>query len=90
MKPNWLRDELQVFRVDADGTHHVTHSVSQGSVEIRDRVHVVGIYLATADVSLRKRLDAFTQRLKKAEKDVGFDPASNREDLGRLRSYVTQ
>ena len=51
-RPRWLTGQLSVFEVDADGTHDVTHTNTADRIEIRDQVHVVGVFVATADRSL--------------------------------------
>jgi hypothetical protein len=87
--PRWLaEDALYVFRVDADGTHDVVHSVADGQISIEDSVQVVGIYLATNDAGLRARIDAEQQRLVEHEAACRFDPGNDRDDLGVLRKLL--
>ena len=89
-RPDWLAEPLVVFRVDADGTHDVTHTTSDGSIELEDRVHVAGIYLATTDISLRSRIDTSHATLIELEKSTLFDPAKNANDLARLKQYALE
>ena len=88
--PDWLAEPLHVFRIDAAGTHDVSHTTSDGSVELQDRVHVAGIYLATSDISLRRRIDTRHATLIDSEKSRSFDPANNPSDLARLKKHVTK
>ncbi len=89
-RPPWLSGQIRIFKVDADGTHDVEHKVTHSSIEIRDQVDVVGIYLVTADQSMRDRMEARYQRLIEQEQAVAFDPASNPDDLARLKGYLEQ
>ena len=86
--PDWLAEPLDVFRVDAGGTHDVAHVMSDGFVELHDRVHVAGIYLATTDSSLRTRIDLSHSALVELEESTSFDPAKNPSDLARLKQHV--
>jgi hypothetical protein len=79
---------LQVFRVDADGTHDVTYSFNDTEIKIKDSLHVVGIYIATGSTELRGKLDQESSSLREFERAVEFDPASNPSDLLKLRSYL--
>lgn len=79
---------LQVFRVDADGTHDVTYSANEKEIKVKDSLHVVGIYIATFSTELRGKLDEKLSSLREFEKAVGFDPASNPDDLLKLRSFL--
>ena len=87
-RPRWLEGSIHVFRVDADGTHDVTHSISDDHIEVSDRVHVVGVYLATPDASLRDRLDTNHSSLIRHEQETGFDPANSAADLEQLQRHV--
>ena len=87
-RPNWLTGQLSVFKVDADGTHDVSHAVSENEVEIRDQINVVGIYVATTDQSLRKRIESLHQELIQIERDTLMDPGNHAADLTRLKSYL--
>ena len=86
--PDWIADPLDVFRVDADGTHDVTHTASDGFIELEDRVQVAGIYLATTDRSLRSRINHRHASLVELEKSTSFDPAKNPSDLARLKQHL--
>ena len=86
--PEWLAKPVDVFRVDATGTHDVTHSVANGSVEIEDRVHVTGIYVATSENTLRNQIDHRHASLVVLEESTSFDPANQPDDLARLRKHV--
>ena len=56
--------------------------------EIRSIIHVVGIYAATSDRSLRERLDSANSRLRELEDDTGFNPASSAAALEKLSSFL--
>ena len=86
--PGWLQDAGHIFRVDADGTHDVTADVRDGTVLIRDTIHVVGVYVATQDATLRHTLDARHRALLGIEAATGFDPASSPDDMAELAAVA--
>ena len=88
-RPTWLGELLYVFRIDADGTHDVTHAVSASSILIEDSIKVVGIYAATSDKTLRDRFKRQHAALLAKEHAVTFDPANNKNDLELLSKHAT-
>jgi hypothetical protein len=88
--PLWMDQEIHCFRVDADGAHDVDFVIDrdQRSLKIRDTVHVVGIYLATTDPEARRRIDALHQRLIEADRNRGFDPVHDADDLKELQALA--
>ncbi|MFM7920853.1 MAG: hypothetical protein ACKPJJ_11545, partial [Planctomycetaceae bacterium] len=83
-RPEWLPATAQLFRVDASGTHDVQGTVGD-TVHIQDAVHVVGIYIATSDSTLRQNLQTKLQTLLARETALQFDPGNNPADLQLLR-----
>ena len=83
-RPEWLPATAQLFRVDASGTHDAQGTVSD-TVHIQDEVHVVGIYIATSDSTLRQNLQTKLQTLLARETALQFDPGNNPADLQLLR-----
>jgi hypothetical protein len=51
--PPWLRQPLELFRVDADGIHEVQWSVDGERVTILDHRSLDAVYVATIDHSVR-------------------------------------
>ncbi len=86
--PTWLRDHVECFRIDADGVHDVEHVRRGNDLLVRDRVRVVGVYLATRDPQRRMQLKELHQQLIKADLELGFDPINNPEDLRSLQALV--
>ena len=86
--PRWLRGKMQVFRVDADGCHDVKHSFAEDAITIRDRIGVVGLYVATNNTKARHKLEAAGKRLRAVEEATGFNPGENEADLKRLQSKL--
>ena len=88
--PDWLVEPVSVFRVDADGTHDVTHTIANSSIELNDRVQVASIYVASTDRDVRSRIDSRHATLIALEESTSFDPANRPNDLARLKKYVTE
>ena len=88
--PPWLTGDLQIFRVDADGTHDVAHRSSKDHVEVDDQIHVAGIYIATTNDTLRSRIDALHSELIALEKSTKIDPVNQESDLARLRQHLSK
>lgn len=92
--PVWLAatesdEPLDVFRVDADGTHRVSCRVEDDTVEIRDQIKVVGIYVLARGAALRTELNQVHAELLRQERDVAFDPAQRDEDYQQLKSFLS-
>ena len=88
--PLWIQGPLSVFRVDADGTHDVSHTVTKDAISISDTIDVVGIYVATTDEALRSRIDRRHADLIEKENAIPFDPGNNERDRDQLRAYVEE
>jgi hypothetical protein len=87
--PAYARRPVEVFRVDADGLAPVEYSPGEGSLTIRDRISRVAIYVAATQIGERARVEARRQSLLVSEKALGFDPASDPDDLNELRKLLT-
>jgi hypothetical protein len=74
--------------VDADGVTQVQHTVSDGFVEIRDRVSRAAIYVAAANAGERARIEMRRQVLIARENAVSFDPAGKPADLAVLQEMA--
>ena len=57
-------------------------------LHLEDEVNVVGIYVVSSDPQLRAELTQSHAELISREEAFGFDPASNPEDLDRLRALL--
>lgn len=86
--PAYLAKPAEVFRLDADGLHDVTARIEPGTVTIRDRVDVAGIYVLAPEPGLRQRLQARHADLRRFEEGLGFDPGRQAADLETLRSLL--
>jgi hypothetical protein len=86
--PAYLRAPREVFRIDAEGVTEVEHSVSDGSVTIRDQVSRVAIYVAAAAPGERDRIEARRRALIAEEDALEFDPVRNGSNLGALKEAL--
>lgn len=75
--PAYLRQPLDVFRVDADGVHDVVHEATDRGVVVRDRVDRVGVYVAAKRPELRGELARRHQSLLAEEARYGADPGQD-------------
>lgn len=88
--PAYLQTPTDLFRVDADGVTPVNHSIQDGTVTIRDQVSRVAIYVATANLEERSRIESRRQTLLATEAALGFDPSRNPEDLATLQELAAR
>ncbi len=79
--PAWLREPVDLFRIDAHGTHDVRWTVTEAGVKISDQVDRVAVYVATPDGNARAERAKRIEELKAAEAALGFDPAANDADF---------
>jgi len=87
--PAHLPKPAEVFRLDADGPHAVEARLEPGTVTVRDRVSVAGIFVVAPESGLKERLRVRHKELVRFEDGVGFDPARRGEDLATLRNLLT-
>lgn len=86
--PAYARQAAEVFRVDADGVADVHPTAGPGSLEIRDRVNRVAVYVVAAKPGERDRIEARRRALIAEETALGFDPGRNPADLAALKELV--
>ena len=94
--PPWLSatkdgdadEQLSVFRIDSEGTHHVEFTIERRQINIRDSVSVAGVYIATRDKDLRRSIDAKHASLLQSELELGFNPVNSEADRKTLQSLV--
>jgi hypothetical protein len=86
--PAFVRNPVEVFRVDADGAFAVGHRVENGTLEIRERVSRVAIYVAASQPGERERIEARRKALVAYEEAFGFDAGRNGDDLAVLKALV--
>lgn len=89
-RPDWLHQPLHVFRVDADGTHDVSHALTETAISISDEIDVVGVYIATTDERLRGKLDQRHAELLAMEDAISFDPVNQQADRDQLLKYFEE
>jgi hypothetical protein len=77
-----------VFRVDAEGVTAVEHSVRDGVLQIQDKASRVAVYVASAKVGERARLESRRAGLLSVEQSIDFNPAQREEDLAVLRAML--
>jgi len=54
--PPWLREPVEVFRIDADGAHAIVWAVTGERVTIQDHRSLDAVYIATTDTSVRAEI----------------------------------
>jgi len=87
--PVYIGKPLEVFRVDADGTAAVEHTVRNGGLEIRDRASRVAVYVTATRRSERQEIEARRKALIAEEDSVGFNPGRNAADLEVLKRLLS-
>jgi hypothetical protein len=87
--PDYLREAAEVFRLDADGLHAVDYSIRNHQLEVKDRVRVAGIYVASAAPGLRARLQREHAALFERERGVSFDPGGSDADFAQLKLLLS-
>jgi hypothetical protein len=88
--PSSASKAAEVFRVDADGTEGIEHTMRDGVLAIRDRVSGVAIYVVAPAAGERKRIEARRQALITEENAFGFDAGRNPVDLAALNQLLEQ
>jgi len=88
--PVYLSQPAEIFRVDADGVVQVQHTVEAGSVEIRDQVSRVAMYVVSMKPGESQRLESLRQTLIAQEDALGFAPDRNPNDLKVLIELVEE
>ncbi len=86
--PSYVSPIVEVFRADADGLRQVDFRVTAGTVEIRDLVSRVAVYVVSTIPGERDRIEARRQALIDAENALGFDPGRNPGDLASLKGLM--
>lgn len=84
--PPWLRNPVDVFRMDADGMYDVAYGATARGIEITDKQNKVAVYVATADRALRQRLEQKRLSLVELENSLNFDPANKGRDFDVLKA----
>jgi len=88
--PVYLRQPVDLFRLDADGVTKVDYRIDGSEVEIRDSVSRVAIYVAANVPGEKERIESLRQKLIASENALGFDPGRNPEDLAALNEMVSR
>jgi hypothetical protein len=88
--PSYLRDAVDVFRVDADGMHDVSHSVTDDGVHVTDKASIAAVYVATNRAGLRADLRDRLSQLLQTEADLDWNPAVRSEDMDELRALLPE
>jgi O-glycosyl hydrolase len=88
--PGYLGDVADVFRIDADGISDATWRKDGEAIMIDGRAAGVAVHVATADATLRGRLEAERRRLVAAEAATGFDPARDDVDFAALAGLLEE
>jgi hypothetical protein len=82
--PHWLRDPVDVFRVDADGIREVEWAPTDGGLEIADRCSCDAIYIATRDSRVRGDIEERRQSAIEQENQHPIDELAL-EELNKRR-----
>jgi hypothetical protein len=84
------RDAAEVFRLDADGTHDISHVWWDGKLVITDRIDVVGVYVLATESGRRAALDRQVAELLDREEQTGFDPVNRDRDFKELGALLSK
>ncbi|MFM8250622.1 MAG: hypothetical protein ACKOBW_03380 [Planctomycetota bacterium] len=60
--PHWLREPVEVFRVDADGIHEVTWNTTATGVELKHRATADAIFVAAKNKTVRAAIETRRQQ----------------------------
>ena len=82
--PAWLRDPVDVFRIDVDGVYDVEWEITEDGVHIKDNLDRVAIYIAAQHETERGARLYKLNLLKNYEASIGFDPFNNEDDFNVL------
>lgn len=88
--PEFLRESVDVFRVDHRGVQDVEFAIVGQRVTIVDDVDVVGIYMASCNLERRQEMVKKWSELLMSESEVGFDPIGDAADLEVLRELSSR
>jgi hypothetical protein len=92
--PSWLAatetQSADVFRLDADGSHDVTHEWKEGKLVSQDQIDGVGVYVLAIEPGKRTNLDDQAAHLREWETQTGFDPANRDSDFEELRALLSK
>jgi len=86
--PAYVAAPAEIVRVDADGVTQVEHSVEGRTVQVRDQVSRVAIYVVSTTPGESTRLEARRRSLMAEEEAIGFAIERNPDDLAVLRELV--
>ncbi|MFM7130645.1 MAG: hypothetical protein ACKO0V_14940, partial [bacterium] len=82
--PHWLRDPVDVFRVDADGIHEVNWKIEKDGIQVMTKCNRDGIFIATKSADTRGQIETRRQNAIAHERDNKLTEA----DLARLQSLL--
>lgn len=88
--PAYLRNPVDVFRIDADDIHEIRHHTTSNGVSIKDKVNKVAVYVVAKNPGLRKQLESRRQELVRFEQSFQFDPAQSDADFETLSAFLDQ
>lgn len=86
--PGYLNEINDVFRMDADGLTTTDWKKVGTGIEIRDRLSLTGIYIATPSRELRPAMERKRRQLLDYESVLGIDPARVDDDFNRLAQLL--
>lgn len=86
--PSYVNPVAEVFRVDADGTSSVEHTVAEGEITLRDRASRVAVYVVASRAGERERIEARRQGLVAEEQALGAAPGRIPEVMAALRELL--
>ncbi len=86
--PAYLREAVEVLRVDADGVSTVSFTRSAVGLQISDRFGPENVFVVSPRAGLAKELEARRRELVAYEDAFNFDAGRKPEDLDRLRRLL--
>lgn len=86
--PAYLRDAVEVARVEADGVHPVSFKKTATGIEISGRSGQENVFVVSPRAGVAAELEARRLKLVAYENSFSFDPGNKPEDLEQLQRIL--
>ncbi|MCW5551419.1 MAG: hypothetical protein KIS67_04550 [Verrucomicrobiae bacterium] len=86
--PAYLRDALEVVRVEAEGVRPVNFTTTAAGIEVSGRSGPENVFVVSLRAGVAAELQARLRELVAYENSFGFDPGNQPEDLEQLQRLL--
>ncbi len=86
--PAYLRNAVEVARVEAEGVRPVNFTKTATGIEISGRSGPENVFVVSPRAGVAAKLEARRRELVAYEKSIGFDPGNNPADLEELQRIL--